>query len=142
MDVLDASALLTAAVVADERLELHESFLVDGSTIHPIPSGEGAKALSVLQRLWSELDIGRDGWIMGIGGGATTDLAGFLAATYLRGVRWTAVPTTLVGMVDASIGGKTGINTDDGKNLVGAFHFPQHVLDRSVLARHASRGRT
>ena len=64
---------------------------------------------------------------MGIGGGATTDLAGFVAATYLRGVRWTAVPTTLVGMVDASIGGKTGINTDDGKNLVGAFHFPQHV---------------
>ena len=71
---------------------------------------------------------------MGIGGGATTDLAGFLAATYLRGVRWTAVPTTLVGMVDASIGGKTGINTDDGKNLVGAFHFPQHVwIDPSLL---------
>jgi shikimate kinase/3-dehydroquinate synthase len=126
---------LTAAVVADERvLELHKYLLVDGSTIHPIPSGEAAKALSVLQRLWSELDIGRDGWIMGIGGGATTDLAGFLAATYLRGVRWTAVPTTLVGMVDASIGGKTGINTDDGKNLVGAFHFPQHVwIDPSLL---------
>src|SRR4029077_392463 len=82
---------LPAAVVADERvLELHKHFLVDESTIHPIPSGEAAKALSVLQRLWSELDIGRDGWIMGIGGGATTDLAGFLAATYLRGVRWTA----------------------------------------------------
>ena len=123
-----------AAVVADQRvLELHEYFIVDGSTLHPIPSGEAAKALPVVQRLWSELEIGRDGWIIGIGGGATTDLAGFVAATYLRGVRWTAVPTTLVGMVDAAIGGKTGINTDDGKNLVGAFHFPQHVWTDPAL---------
>jgi shikimate kinase / 3-dehydroquinate synthase len=117
-----------AAVVADQRvLDLHEFFFAEGTAIHPIPSGEAAKALPVVQRLWNELEIGRDGWIVAIGGGATTDLAGFVAATFLRGVCWTAVPTTLVGMVDAAIGGKTGINTKDGKNLVGAFHFPQHV---------------
>ena len=124
-----------AAVVADQRvLDLHEFFLAEGTAIHPIPSGEVAKALSVVQRLWSELEISRDGWVVGIGGGTTTDVAGFVAATYLRGVRWTAVPTTLVGMVDAAIGGKTGINTEDGKNLVGAFHFPQHVwIDPALL---------
>src|SRR5690606_21096737 len=59
---------------------------------------------------------------------ATTDLAGFVAATWLRGVRWLAVPTTLLGMVDAAVGGKTGINTAEGKNLVGAFHPPAGVL--------------
>ena len=125
-----------AAMVADARvLTLHEYFIPDGSTVHAVPSGEAAKELSVVQRLWNEVGIGRDGWIVGIGGGATTDLAGFLAATYLRGVRWTAVPTTLVGMVDAAIGGKTGINTTEGKNLVGAFHFPQHVwIDSALLS--------
>ena len=75
---------------------------------------------------------------MGFGGGSTTDVAGFVAATYLRGVRWVAVPTTLVGMVDAAIGGKTGINTEDGKNLVGAFHFPQQVCIDPSLPRHAA----
>jgi 3-dehydroquinate synthetase len=66
--------------------------------------------------------------IVGVGGGATTDLAGFVAATWLRGVRWSHVPTTLLGMVDAAVGGKTGINTAEGKNLVGAFHEPAGVL--------------
>ena len=84
--------------------------------------------MAVVERLWSELEIGRDGWIVGFGGGSTTDLAGFVAATHLRGIRWAAVPTTLVGMVDAAIGGKTGINTEGGKNLAGAFHFPQQVF--------------
>jgi len=65
--------------------------------------------------------------IMGIGGGATTDLAGFIAATIHRGVRWIAVPTTLIGMIDAAIGGKTGVNTSAGKNLIGAFHAPEEV---------------
>ena len=105
------------------------------STTHVVPSGEDAKTLAVVERLWSELGIGRDGWIVGFGGGSTTDVAGFVAATHLRGVRWVAVPTTLVGMVDAAIGGKTGINTEDGKNLAGAFHFPQQVLiDPSFLS--------
>ena len=100
-----------------------------------MPSGEEAKTLAVVERLWSELEIGRDGWLVGFGGGSTTDVAGFVAATHLRGLRWVAVPTTLVGMVDAAIGGKTGINTVDGKNLAGAFHFPQQVfVDPSFLS--------
>src|SRR5207245_5286761 len=66
--------------------------------------------------------------VVSVGGGATTDLAGFVAATWLRGVRVVHLPTTLLGMVDAAVGGKTGINTAEGKNLVGAFHPPAGVL--------------
>ena len=75
-----------------------------------------------------EVKLGRDGLIIGLGGGATTDLAGFAAASWLRGVEWVAMPTTVAGMVDAAIGGKTGINTRHGKNLVGAFYSPSQVL--------------
>ncbi|HWM13201.1 MAG TPA: bifunctional shikimate kinase/3-dehydroquinate synthase [Gaiellaceae bacterium] len=121
------------AVVADERvLELHGPPL--DAPVHAVPAGEAAKTLAVVERLWSELAIGRDGTIVAFGGGSTTDVAGFAAATYLRGVRWVAVPTTLTGQVDAAIGGKTGINTADGKNLAGAFHFPESVVvDPDVL---------
>ena len=125
-----------AAVIADERVAgLHELRLLRPPvSTHLVPSGEEAKTLAVVEQLWSELEIGRDGWIVGFGGGSTTDVAGFVAATHLRGVRWVAVPTTLVGMVDAAIGGKTGINTAEGKNLAGAFHFPRQVLvDPSFL---------
>jgi shikimate kinase / 3-dehydroquinate synthase len=126
-----------AAVVADERVaSLHElPLLRPALSTHPVPSGEWAKTFAVVQRLSEEIQIGRDGWIVAFGGGSTTDITGFVAATYLRGVRWLAVPTTLVGMVDAAIGGKTGINTDAGKNLVGAFHFPWEVfVNPSFLA--------
>jgi 3-dehydroquinate synthetase/shikimate kinase len=119
-----------AAVLADERVaQLHELPVVGGAklTMHLLPAGEQAKTFDVVERLWNELEIGRDGWIVGFGGGSTTDVAGFTAATFLRGVNWVAVPTTLVGMVDAAIGGKTGVNTEQGKNLVGAFHFPYEV---------------
>jgi shikimate kinase / 3-dehydroquinate synthase len=123
-----------AALVADERvLELH-GHPVDGPA-HPVPAGEAAKTLAVVRRLWEELEIGRDGTVVAFGGGSTTDVAGFVAATYLRGVPWIAVPTTLTGQVDAAVGGKTGINTADGKNLAGAFHFPdQVVIDPDLLA--------
>ena len=119
-----------AAVVVDERVAgLHQLRLLRPAlSTHFVPSGEAAKTLAVAQRLWDELRIPRDGWIVAFGGGSTTDLTGFVASTYLRGVRWVAVPTTLVGMVDAAIGGKTGINTGEGKNLVGAFHFPSRVF--------------
>ena len=117
-----------AAVIADERVAGIHEFPGPALSTHPVPSGEAAKTMAVVERLWSELEIGRDGWIVGFGGGSTTDLAGFVAATHLRGIRWAAVPTTLVGMVDAAIGGKTGINTEGGKNLAGAFHFPQQVF--------------
>src|SRR5919204_4822843 len=77
-------------------------------SVHEIPQGEAAKTVAVAERLWSELRLGRDGVIVALGGGSTTDLVGFVAATYLRGVDWVAVPTTLVGQVDAAIGGGKG----------------------------------
>jgi shikimate kinase/3-dehydroquinate synthase len=130
--------LLTAGFVswiADERVhELHPAPF-DDDPVHRVPPGEQAKTLEVVERLWRELTIGRDGTIVAFGGGSTTDVAGFVAATYLRGVPWIAVPTTLTGQVDAAIGGKTGINTADGKNLAGAFHFPRWVIiDPTFLA--------
>ncbi|WP_078890747.1 3-dehydroquinate synthase [Streptomyces sp. NRRL B-1381] len=96
-----------------------------------LPNAEEAKTAEVAAYCWKAL--GQTGFtrtdvVVGIGGGATTDIAGFVAATWLRGVRWIAVPTTVLGMVDAAIGGKTGINTAEGKNLVGAFHPPAGVL--------------
>jgi 3-dehydroquinate synthase len=96
-----------------------------------VPEAEGAKTADVLSDCWTKL--GRAGFtrsdvVLGVGGGATTDLAGFVAATWLRGVRLINVPTTLLGMVDAAVGGKTGINTAEGKNLVGSFHAPTGVL--------------
>jgi 3-dehydroquinate synthase len=97
----------------------------------PVPQGEAAKEIGVLAGLWSrfaELGMTRSDAIVGVGGGATTDLAGFAAASWLRGVRGVLVPTTLLGMVDAAVGGKTGINIPEGKNLVGAFHPPAGVL--------------
>jgi 3-dehydroquinate synthase len=102
-----------------------------------IPDGEAAKSVEVAAHCWSALGRGgftRSDAVIGVGGGATTDLAGFVAATWLRGVRLVNVPTTLLGMVDAAVGGKTGINTADGKNLVGVFHPPAGVLcDLAVL---------
>jgi 3-dehydroquinate synthase len=96
-----------------------------------IPDGEAAKDIAVAARLWSRLAahrLGRDDCIVGIGGGAACDLAGFVAATWLRGIRVVLVPTTLLAMVDAAIGGKTAVNIPEGKNLVGAFHSPAGVL--------------
>jgi shikimate kinase/3-dehydroquinate synthase len=136
--IFSSEVACDAAVIADERVaSLYELPVVGPVTLttHLVPAGEQAKRPAVLEKLWDELEIGRDGWIVGFGGGSTTDVAGFTAATYLRGLHWVAVPTTLVGMVDAAIGGKTGINTARGKNLAGAFHFPWEVrLDARYLA--------
>jgi 3-dehydroquinate synthase len=102
-----------------------------------VPDAEEAKTAQVATFLWGVLGqagFTRTDVVIGVGGGATTDLAGFVAATWLRGVRVVQVPTTLAGMVDAAVGGKTGINTKEGKNLVGAFHPPVGVLcDLSTL---------
>jgi 3-dehydroquinate synthetase len=104
-------------------------------TTHELPQGEAAKQLPALDRLWQELRLDRAGTIVALGGGATTDAAGFAAATYLRGVDWTPVPSSLVGQVDAAIGGKTAIDLPQGKNLVGAFHWPERtVIDPALLA--------
>lgn len=124
-----------AAVIADAYvLDLHPlSF--EPAAVHRIPRGEAAKTPAVLEQLWNELTLSRSGTIVGYGGGSTTDVAGFAAATYLRGVRWIAVPTTLLGQVDAAIGGKTAIDLPVGKNLAGAFHYPGRVVvDPDVLA--------
>ncbi|TNY34997.1 3-dehydroquinate synthase [Thermomonospora catenispora] len=135
----------TVAVVHDEGLpEIAErvcrTLREAGCAAHPlpVPRGEAAKEIGVLAGLWSDfarLGITRSDAIVGVGGGAATDLAGFAAASWLRGVRSVLVPTTLLGMVDAAVGGKTGINIAEGKNLVGAFHPPAGVLcELSTLA--------
>jgi shikimate kinase/3-dehydroquinate synthase len=112
------------------------------ASTHDLPQGEEAKQAAVLQRLWSELRLDRGGTIVALGGGCTTDAGGFAAATYLRGVPWVAVPTTLVGQVDAAIGGKTAIDIPDGKNLVGAFHWPARVvIDEGLLGTLPERER-
>ena len=95
---------------------------------HVVPAGEQAKSLTQARALWSELRLDRTGMIAALGGGSTSDFAGFIAATYLRGISWVAVPTTLVGQVDAAIGGKTAVDLERGKNLVGAFHWPARVV--------------
>lgn len=111
-----------------------------GFDAHPleVPDGENAKTLAVAGTCWEalgRLGLTRSDAVVGLGGGATTDLAGWVAAAWLRGVRVVHVATTLAGMVDAAVGGKTGINTDRGKNLVGSFHPPAGVLcDLTTLA--------
>jgi 3-dehydroquinate synthase len=102
-----------------------------------VPAGEAAKEITVAAGLWSRLaerGVTRSDAVVGVGGGATTDLAGFVAATWLRGIRVVLVPTTLLAIADAAIGGKTAVNTPEGKNLVGVFHPPAGVLaDLAVL---------
>lgn len=96
-----------------------------------IPDGEAGKNSQVISYIWGELakqNFTRSDLIVAIGGGTVTDVAGFAAASWLRGIDWVAIPTTLAGMVDAAIGGKTGINSPYGKNLIGAFHSPSAVI--------------
>jgi shikimate kinase / 3-dehydroquinate synthase len=101
-----------------------------------LPAGEAAKTVAVARQAWTRLaDLGleRGDVVVGLGGGAATDTAGFVAATYQRGVPWIAVPTSLVGMVDAAIGGKTGIDLPAAKNYVGAFHPAEWVVADPAL---------
>jgi 3-dehydroquinate synthetase len=123
------------ALIADRRVAaLHPLELSGVLSTHHLPEGEAAKKPGVLQDLWNAFEIGRDGAVVAFGGGTTTDVAGFAAAVYARGVPWIALPTTLVGQVDAAIGGKTGIDLERGKNLVGAFHYPNGVIvDQELL---------
>jgi 3-dehydroquinate synthase len=96
-----------------------------------VPDGEAAKSPEVLAACWGKLAANaftRSDIVIGFGGGATTDLAGCVAGTFLRGIAWVAIPTTVLGMVDAAVGGKTGIDIPAGKNLVGVFHEPLGVI--------------
>ena len=112
------------------------------ASVHEVPAGEEAKQVRVAERLWSELRLDRNGTVVALGGGVTTDLAGYVAAAYLRGVAWVPVPTTGVGQVDAAIGGKTAIDLPEGKNLVGAFHWPARtVIDPALLETLPERER-
>ncbi|HSL65510.1 MAG TPA: bifunctional shikimate kinase/3-dehydroquinate synthase [Gaiellaceae bacterium] len=130
-----------AALVSDPHVAgIHgaDAQLALGSRLastHELAPGEEAKTLDAVGRLWEELRLDRGGTLVALGGGCTTDAAGFAASVYLRGIDWVPVPTTLVGQVDAAIGGKTAINLRGGKNLVGAFHWPAAtVVDPALLA--------
>lgn len=133
------------AVVSDDTVadlygrRLRDRLAEAGHTaeLFTFPAGESAKTTD----RWSELvegfgamGLGRDGCVIGLGGGVTTDLAGFAAATYARGVTYVPVPTSLLGMIDAALGGKTAVDLRAGKNLAGAFHHPALVgMDPAVL---------
>ena len=131
-------ALLHQPTLAGVAAEIDAALQAAGlPVLHlEVPDAEAGKTLAVAGECWDKLGdaaFGRRDIIIGIGGGAATDLAGFIAAAWMRGVRVIQVPTTVLGMVDAAVGGKTGINTAAGKNLVGAFHEPDAVfidLDR------------
>jgi 3-dehydroquinate synthase len=131
------------AVITDSNVgPRHASAIVEAidssrTTVITIPAGESHKTRAV----WSDvtdqllaLEFARDSTIVALGGGVVGDLAGFVAATFMRGVPYVQVPTTLLAMIDASVGGKTGVDTPAGKNLVGAFHQPAAVVaDTSLL---------
>lgn len=132
-------ALVHPAPLASMAASVQALLSAGGGNVHlvQVPDGEDAKSLGVLAFLWDvfgQVGLDRTGLVIGLGGGSTTDLAGFAAATWLRGVRVLQLPTTLLAMVDAAIGGKTGINSGAGKNMVGAFHEPVAVMcDLAVL---------
>lgn len=132
--IIHPGALLTTAEAVRDDLD-DAGFDV---TLVEIPEAEDAKTAEVAAFCWQVLGTAgftRSDSVVGLGGGATTDLAGFVAATWLRGIRVVQIPTTLLGMVDAAVGGKTGINTAAGKNLVGSFWSPSGVLcDVNALA--------
>jgi 3-dehydroquinate synthase len=126
-------AILHQPTLAATAEAIRDALAAKGIDAHriEIPDAEAGKELPVLGFIWEVLGrigIDRRDAVVSLGGGAATDVAGFAAATWLRGVDVVHVPTTLLGMVDAAVGGKTGINTDAGKNLVGAFHQPLAVL--------------
>jgi len=140
-----------AAVISDETVSrlygnrVLETLRRNGIAcdLHVVPDGEGSKSLDRASWIYTQLiesKLRRDGVIIALGGGVIGDLAGFIAATYLRGVKWVQVPTTLLAQVDSSVGGKVGINHPYGKNLIGSFYQPQFVLiDPGVLSTLENR---
>lgn len=123
------------AIVTDERVAQAQAAtlarIAGGAPVLSVPAGEAAKSAGELARVWDFLaaeKLDRGGVVIAFGGGVIGDLAGFAAASYLRGIECQQVPTTLLAMVDSSVGGKTGINIGAGKNLVGAFHQPRAVF--------------
>jgi len=129
MEGRNRTAIITSSSFSPDLTELLQ---LDSDVHHfTVPDSEAGKTFSTVTTLWDWLGAAgftRSDLVVAIGGGALTDLAGFASATWLRGIDWVAVPTSLAGMVDASIGGKTGINSDYGKNLIGSFHSPIAVV--------------
>jgi 3-dehydroquinate synthase len=126
-----AQAAVLYAAPLRERAELIAASCGARALPIEVPDAERGKSIEVAARCWDELggaNFTRTDVVIGVGGGAVTDLAGFVAAGWLRGVRWVPVSTSLLGMVDAAVGGKTGVNIAAGKNLVGAFHPPAGVI--------------
>ncbi|MBK0867134.1 MAG: 3-dehydroquinate synthase [Saccharopolyspora sp.] len=126
-------ALVHQPSITNTVESVREELAADGIDAHrvEVPDAEEGKSLAVAGFCWEvlgKIGMDRGGVVVSFGGGAVTDVAGFIAATWMRGVRVLHVPTTLLGMVDAAVGGKTGINTEAGKNLVGLFHEPMAVL--------------
>ncbi len=137
---VDAASASRVAVISDANVVAagHAQRVVDvwrtlgvEPLLIEVPAGEGSKSVSVWAHVTERLaaaSLDRDAWVCAVGGGVVGDLAGFVAATFLRGVPFVQVPTTLLAMVDASVGGKTGLDLDAGKNLVGAFWQPRVVI--------------
>ena len=154
-DALEASVRKVLVVhpptLANRAAELRERLMADGGReviLAEIPDAEQGKRVEVAAFCWQimgQADFTRTDAVVGYGGGAVTDLAGFVAATWLRGVQLVQIPTTVLGLVDASVGGKTGINTAEGKNMVGAFWSPRAVIGdlrelTSLSANEATAG--
>jgi len=133
---MQSPIIVTDENVAKYHLEKIQSALPEFKSII-IPAGEAQKNLEIVSGLWKsflENGLDRKSTVIALGGGVIGDMAGFAAATYMRGIDWIAVPTTLLSMVDASLGGKTGFDLPEGKNLIGSFHPPKLVLaDPSLL---------
>ena len=141
-----------AALVTDAGImRLHGAGVVQGLeragftlTVLEVPEGEAAKTLAVAEHCWDRLlaaGLDRTSTVLGLGGGAVGDLAGFVAATYMRGMHFVTLPTTVLAQVDASIGGKTAIDHPKAKNLVGAFHQPRLVVVDPAVVRTLARAR-
>ena len=131
--------LKTPILVTDENVAPHHAAGVVNSLMHvgcntpvvTLPAGEAHKNLATVDQLWHQFlaaGLDRKGTVIALGGGVVSDLAGFAASTYMRGVSWVALPTTLLAMADAALGGKTGFDLPEGKNLIGSFHPPRLVL--------------
>ena len=140
-----AKVLIVHAPTLGARAEDLRQLLVGAgleALIAEVPDAEAAKRIEVASFCWQVMgqsDFTRTDAVIGLGGGAVTDLAGFVAATWLRGLPYLSMPTTVLGLVDASVGGKTGINTNEGKNLVGAFAAPRAVVGDLDLLRSLPR---
>lgn len=133
---LQGSLILVGSNIAralmDPRKTVYDASIVpSGEKLAVIPSGERSKSVEMLEQLWhafAKHGLGRRDVVASCGGGVVSDLVGFAAATWMRGIQWMSFPTTLLSMVDASVGGKTGVDLPEGKNLVGAFHPPKLVV--------------